>query len=189
LAPLPRADKFPIYKQGQQMHDIATLADIASEIETLSGDLHKVTATIELLGKPAQLKANEIESALENAKDRLATALADQASVEREKRLAAFTDISVEVKPGENLLSTGFIIRYTKHAWDMATKETVPTKHICNGFASLADDAYEYLVTEKPQSIPAVIMALAPGKPQEAFAIYLHAKARGYLKGTFWQDA
>jgi len=171
------------------MTDTATLADIASDIEALTADLYKVTETIELLGKPAQLKANEIEAALERAKDKLATALADQASVEREKRLAAFTDISVEVKPGESLLSTGFIIRYIKDAWDISLNETVPKPHECNGFAALADDAYEYLVSKKPDAIPAEIMTLAPGKPHEAFRIYFGAKARGFLKGTFWRNA
>lgn len=165
------------------MTDTATLADIASEIDTLSADLYKVTATIELLGKPAQLKANEIEAALEDAKDRFATALADQATAERDKRVASFSDISVEVRPGESLIDTGFIIRYTKDAWDISLNETVPKAHECNGFAALADDAYEYLLARKPEAIPAQIMALAPGNPHEAFGIYFGAKARGFLKG------
>lgn len=171
------------------MTDANTLADIASEIETLNDDLYKVTATIELLGKPAQLKANEIEKALDNAKDRLATALADQAETDRVQRLSGFSDIRVETRPGDNLLSTGFTIHYTQKAWDNELKQTVPKPHKCNGFPALSDAAYEYLVTERPEAIPAEIMALAPGDPQEAFSIYFAAKARGYLKGAVWRNA
>lgn len=165
------------------MTETATLADIASDIDTLSANLYKVTATIELLGKPAQLKANEIEAALNNAKDRFATALADQAEIDRALRLSRFSDIRVETRPGDTLIDTGFVIRYTKDAWDISLNATVPKPHECNGFAALDDAAYEYLVTVKPEAIPAEIMALAPGKPHEAFRIYFGAKARGFLKG------
>ncbi|MFN3820187.1 hypothetical protein [Blastomonas sp.] len=160
-----------------------TLADIAGEIETLSADLLKVNATIDLLGKSAIDAANKIDKALKDAKDRFATALADQATADRNKRLSSFSDIQVTVRPGDNLISTGFVIRYTKDAWDMSVNAVVPKPHECNGFAALADDAYEYLVTKKPENIPAVIMALAPGKPQEAISAYLAGKARGYFKG------
>lgn len=160
------------------------LAAIASEIETLTADLLKVNATIDLIGKPAMLKANEIAAALDEAKDRFATALADLATAEREQRLGRFSDIRVDMQPGESLISTGFVIRYMQDAWDIALNETVPKPHVCNGFAALADDAYEYLVTKKPKAIPAEIMALAPGDPQQAMSIYLAGKARGYFKGA-----
>jgi len=159
------------------------LSDVASEIEALSDDLLKVNATVDLLGKPAIDAANKIDRALKDAKDRFATALADQATVERDKRLSRFSDIRVETKPGDNLISTGFVIRYTQATWDIGLNQTIPKVHECNGFAALSNDAYEYLITEKPEAIPAVIMALAPGKPQEAVTAYLAGKARGYFKG------
>lgn len=159
-----------------------TLADVAGEIENLSTDLLRVNATIDLLGKPAIDAANKIDKALKDAKDRFATALADQATADRNRRLSSFSDIQVIVRPGENLISTGFVIRYNKGAWDVGLGKTVPKPHECNGFAALADNAYEYLVTVKPEAIPAQIMALAPGKPQEALAVYLAGKARGYFK-------
>lgn len=160
-----------------------TLADIAGEIETLSADLLKVNATIDLLGKSAIDAANKIDKALKDAKDRFATELADQATADRNKRLGSFSDIQVEVKPGDNLITTGFVVRYVKQSWDISANAVVPKQHKCNGFAALADDACEYLVMEKPENIPAVIMALAPGKPQEALCVYLAGKARGYFKG------
>lgn len=167
-------------------NDIAT---IAAEIEALSADLLKVNAAIDLLGKPAINKAKEIDKALKVAKDRFATALADEQEQSRNLRLSRFSDMTVETRPGESLLSTGFVIRYMQDGWDMSINATVPKAHVCNGFAALADDAYEYLVTVRPEAIPADIVALAPGKPQEALGIYLQAKARGYLKGAFWQNA
>lgn len=161
------------------------LAAIAIEIETLSAELLKVNNYIDILGKPAIDKANELDKALKDAKDRFATALADQQVEARSQRLARFSDIRVEVKPGDNLLSTGFIIKYMKDTWDMAAKASPPKQHECNGFAALDDDAYEYLVTQKPHAIPAVIMALAPGKPADAMALYFQAKQRGYVGEGF----
>ena len=112
-----------------------TLADVAGEIETLSADLLKVNATVDLIGKPAMIKAKEIAAALDDAKDRFATALADQATAERAQRLGRFSDIRVETSPGDNLISTGFTIRYTANSWDMSLNATVPQEHKCSGFA------------------------------------------------------
>lgn len=170
------------------------LSSIAIEIENLSAELLKVNNYIDILGKPAIDKANEIDKALKEAKDRFATALADEQVEARNQRLARFSDIRVEVKPGDNLISTGFVIKYMQDTWDMAAKASLPKERECSGFANLADDAYDYLVTKKPQAIPAVIMALAPGKPADALAIYLQGKSRGYLRGTdpvtgLWQGA
>lgn len=161
------------------------LAAIATEVETLSAELLKVNNYIDILGKPAIDKANEIDRALKDAKDRFATALADEQVEARTQRLARFSDIRVEVKPSDNLLTTSFIIKYMKDTWDMAAKASPPKQHECVGFAALDDDAYEYLVTQKPHAIPASIMALAPGKPADAMALYFRAKQRGYIGDGF----
>ncbi|NTS66352.1 hypothetical protein HRV97_14430 [Sphingomonas sp. HHU CXW] len=158
-----------------------TLAAIAIEIETLSAELLKVNNFIDILGRPALDKANEIDKALKNAKDRFATALADEQVEARSQRLARFSDIRVEVKPGDNLNTTGFLIKYMRDTWDITANASVPKEHECNGFSALDDDAFDYLVTVKPQAIPAVIMALAPGKPREAFTLYMQGKQRGYF--------
>lgn len=158
------------------------LAAIATEIETLSAELLKVNNYIDILGKPAMDKANELDRALKDAKDRFATALADEQVEARNLRLSRFSDIRVEVKPGDNLISTGFVIKYMQETWDMQAKASLPKEHECSGFSNLADDAYDYLVTQKPHAIPAVIMALAPGKPADALAIYLQGKSRGYFR-------
>ncbi|WP_230482168.1 hypothetical protein [Sphingomonas sp. Leaf21] len=162
-----------------------TLAAIAIEIETLSAELLKVNNYIDILGKPAIDKANEIDKALKDAKDRFAAALADEQVEARTQRLARFSDIRVEVKPGDNLLRSSFTIKYMKDTWDMAAKASLPKQHECDGFSALDDDAYEYLLTEKPNAIPASIMALAPGKPAEAMNTYLRAKQRGYVGNGF----
>ena len=159
-----------------------TLAAIATEIETLSAEFLKVNNYIDILGKPAIDKANEIDKALKDAKDRFATALADEQVEARTQRLSRFSDIRVEVKPGNSLIDTVFVIHYKQLTWDMSLRDSVPKEHTCNGFAALPDDVWEYLLTVKPQAIPAAIMALAPRKPQEAFSIYLQGKARGYFR-------
>lgn len=154
---------------------------IAAEIETLAADLLKINATIDLVGKPAIDAANKIDKQLKDAKDRFATALADGAAADRDKRFSRISDVRVEVKPGDTLIDTGFIIHYKLLTWDMRAKDSLPKQHTSNGFAALADDVYEYLVTEKPHEIPAEIMRLAPGKPADALAIYLQGKGRGHF--------
>lgn len=157
------------------------LAAIAIEIETLSAELLKVNNYIDILGKPAMDKANELDRALQDAKDRFATALADEQVEARNLRLSRFSDIRVEVKPNNSLIDMVFVINYKQLTWDMSQRASVPKEHTCNGFSALPDDAWEYLLTVKPQAIPAAIMALAPGKPQEAMGIYMQGKARGYF--------
>jgi len=162
----------------------ATLADIANEIEALDAQLSKIKDLVELIGKPAVLKADEVAKALNDAKDRFADALANQGEVERQERLKAFTDIRIVASAGHNLMSTTFTIYYTRKTWDNDAKESLPKVHECKGFLGLDDAAYEYLVTVKPHLIPAEIMALAPGNAQEAFSLYFVGKQRGYVKGA-----
>ncbi len=163
------------------------ISDIANEIESLSADLRRVNALIDVLGKPAMTKANELDKALQSAKDRFATALADQADKEREERLSRYSDITVTstFQEGDNMISASFVIRYMAKTWDMVLKDSVPKQHECNGFAALPDDVYDYLVSVKPQAIPSVIMKLAPGNPREALSIYLQSKARGFFKSNW----
>jgi hypothetical protein len=160
-----------------------TLAAIATEIEALDAQLQKINALVDLIGQPAILKADEVIKALADAKERFADALANQATVERKARLKDFSGIRVVTKPGDNLLDTTFTIHYTRNTWNMTLNESVPQEHSCTGFSRLDDAAYEYLVTVKPEAIPAEIKALAPGNVQEAFGLYFMAQKRGYIKG------
>jgi hypothetical protein len=161
-----------------------TLAAIATEIEALDAQLQKINALVDLIGQPAILKADEVAKALADAKERFADALANQGTVEREARLKDFSGIRVVTKPGVHLLDTTFIIHYTRNTWDMKLNKSVPKEHECSGFSQLDDAAYEYLVTVKPQAIPAAIMELAPNNPQAAFGVYFMALKRGYIKGA-----
>jgi hypothetical protein len=184
LRPLYSVNLNPLntYKE-KPMTQNTTLADIANEIEALDAQLIKINALVELIGEPAVLKADEVAKALVNAKERYADALANKATVEREERLKGFTNICVDTTPGENLMNTTFIIRYTRLSWDMSINESVPKEHKSTGFAGLDDAAYEYLVTKKPEAIPAQIMALAPGNPHDAFSLYFIGKKRGHFNG------
>ena len=161
-----------------------TLADIAIEIEALDTQLRKINELKDIIGEPAILKADDVAKALADAKDRFADALANQAEFEREARLRHFTDIRVVASPGHNVMNTAFTIYYTRKTWDNDAKESLPKVHECRGFDALDDVAYEYLVTVKPEAIPAAIMELAPGNPQQAFGLYFVGKQRGYVKGA-----
>jgi hypothetical protein len=161
-----------------------TLSAIANKIETLNTSMSKIKDLVDLIGEPAVIKADEVPKALDDAKERFATALANQATVEREERLKNFTDIRIVASPGKNLMNTEFMIYYTRKTWNNDAKESLPKVHECRGFAGLDNAAYEYLITVKPEAIPAEIMALAPGNPQEAFMLYLVGKQRGYVTGA-----
>lgn len=161
-----------------------TLAAIANEIETYKAQLGKIKDLVELIGEPAIIKADEVAKALEDAKERFATALANQATIAREDRLKNFTDIRIVASTGHNLMSTAYTIYYTRKTWNNDAKESLPKVHECRGFAGLDDAAYEYLLTVKPHLIPAEIMALAPGNAQEAFMLYFVGKQRGYVTGA-----
>lgn len=156
---------------------------VAQEIAALKDSITKANAAIHIFGEPAIAKVDELEKQLAEAKERFAGALCNEAIEARTKRLAKFSDISIVTKPGDNLISTGFVIRYMQDTWDISRNETVPKQHECNGFAALSNDAYEYLLAVKPEAIPAEIMALAPGNPEEAMSVYMAGKARGYFKG------
>jgi hypothetical protein len=161
-----------------------TLSAIANKIETLNTSMSKIKDLVDLIGEPAVIKADEVTKALDDAKERFATALANQATVEREERLKNFTDIRIVASLGKNLMNTEFMIYYTRKTWNNDAKESLPKVHECRGFAGLDNAAYEYLITVKPEAIPAEIMALAPGNPQEAFMLYLVGKQRGYVTGA-----
>lgn len=165
------------------MTDKISSAAVVAEIEELRADLAVVTPSIRLMGKPARDMAAKIEKAIADAQDKLADALANELLEAQKKRLANFSDIRVEYDRSEtNLLITAFKIIYTRNSYDDRLRDNVPREHTCNGFAALDDDAYEYLITMRPDAIPAPIMALAPDDPHEAFGIYLASKARGYFR-------
>ena len=60
-----------------------TLAAIANEIETYKAQFGKIKELVDQIGKPAIVKADEVTKALEAAKERFATALANKAALER----------------------------------------------------------------------------------------------------------
>ena len=163
-----------------------TSAAIVAEIETLRADLRKVNDVIGIVGSAAVHKAKEIAAALDEANDRLAATLADELEQERKKRMAQFQDIEIVTSYSQgydgNLVRAIFDISYTKLAYDSSLRQTVPQRHKCQGFKTLPDDAYEYLVRERPEVIPAEIMALAPDNANEAFRLYFLGLQRGMIR-------
>jgi hypothetical protein len=99
-----------------------TSVAVAAEIETLRADYAKVTAAINLIGKPAVTKAEQIAKVIADAQERFASALADDLQEARNKRLSRFSDIWVDYTDGQTVLNTAFTIRYMQavrrqHQW------------------------------------------------------------------------
>lgn len=163
----------------------ATSAEIAAQLEYLRSDLTKVNATIELIGKPAITKGEQLVKAITVANEQLAAALATEAEAERQARLAGFGSITVTVAyPSNytgNLLRAIFTIEYTRLQYDMGYRAATMKQHKLIGFSALPGDALEYLIEKCPEAIPTEITDLAPGDPWEAFRRYFLAQRRGRL--------
>ncbi|WP_088190900.1 hypothetical protein [Sphingobium sp. Z007] len=166
------------------MTDNTNSVAIAADIEILRSNLAKVHAMIDLIGKPAITAAEQISNALETAKRKFDDAISREATEQRLARLAGFRDVRVSYPlDAESLLRTPFTIIYTKETWDVKLGMSVPKEHAVSGFGMLDVDAYEYLMTVRPDAIPTEIKALVPDDPQAAMSTYLLAHARGYFKG------
>jgi len=161
-------------------------AAIVAEIETLQADFNKVIAAAEIIGKPATVKAQELQQAIAAANIALATALADEAEKARKERLASHGGIAISVEYPSgyegNVLRAVFTIEYSKGVYDMGLRRVVQQPHKVVGFAALPDDTFAYLVENCPEAIPAEIADLAPGDPMEAFRRYFIGQKKGYLR-------
>lgn len=162
-----------------------TSHDLTALIETLRDDLTKVNATIDIIGKPAIQRAEEITAAIDAANEQLAVILANEAEAARKVRLAGIGDISITVAyPSNyrgNLLRANFTIEYTRLQYDMRCREPLPQHHKLIGFGALPGDVFQYLLEVRPEVIPTEITDLAPGDPLEAFRRYFLAQRRGRL--------
>lgn len=165
---------------------VKSSAEIAAELETLRDNLTKIIATIDLIGKPAEAKAAEINAAIAYLQEQFAQALANEAETERQARLAGFGSITITktYPPGYegNLLRANFAIAYERLQYDMRARASVMQAHKVVGFDGLPAEVLEYLIAAKPDAIPAEIRELAPGDPLEAFRRYFIGKRKGYLR-------
>lgn len=167
------------------MTTVKPSAEIIADIAFMQSNLAKINPTIEIIGKPAIAKAEEITKALAIANEQLATVLADEAEAERKARLAGYGDVAVTVSYPPNyegnLLRAGFAVEYTRLEWDNRARATVPKPHKIIGFRGLPGEVLEYLIEVRPDAIPAEIMALAPDKPYEAFQRYFISMRKGRI--------
>lgn len=108
-----------------------------------------------------------------------------QAAADSEASCDGITDITVREIPDPadptSVLKMGFDITFTKPAWNMYTKEAPLEPFSAHGFQVLPPAAWNYLVMKRPERIPAIIMALAPGDPIKAFDVYMVGRKRGWL--------
>jgi len=165
------------------MTDLTNSGAIAAEIESLRSDLDIATAAIPVIGKAATLKATQLEQALTEAQAKFAEALSNELLEAQKARLANFSAIRVDWDREEtSIIHASYTIIYTRTSYDDRLGSNVPREHTIKGFSALDENALEYLLTVRPDAIPAPILALAPGDPHKAFDIYLAGKARGYLR-------
>lgn len=108
-----------------------------------------------------------------------------QGAADLEASYDGITDITVREIPDPadptSVLKMGFSITFIKPAWNMWTKEAPLEPFTAHGFQVLPPAAWNYLVMKRPERIPASIMALAPGDPIAAFAVYSVGRKRGWL--------
>jgi hypothetical protein len=160
------------------MTDLSTLA---AELQAVRDDL----ALYEGLSTAAD-KVAALSSQYERAKAAHDREEATRVKAANEARFAGLGDIRVDVVPdkeGGGVLRMGFNIHYTRAAYDMYAKASIPQPRTVGGFAALPTDVLAYLIEKHPERVPAEIMALSPGNPRAAFATYFSGLKRGYLAG------
>ena len=161
-----------------------TSGEITAALQTLHFDMEKVRAVEALIGDAATAKFSAMQDEIATEQDNLIEALAAEALEARNKLLASFSDISVDVTYPLNetgLSFASFTIRYERLTYNMSARASIPTKYTCAGFYALPDEVFDYLTEVRPEMIPAEIMQLTPGNPREAFGKYFSAKRNGYF--------
>lgn len=131
--------------------------------------------------KEAEATATRIRAELQAAQDKRANALADAAKQERMAMYASFKDVRVDTSDGANALAVSYTITVKRLAYNYGTRENDLVERVYHGFESLEADALGYLIDVRPETIPAVLLSLAPGDPANAMRRYHQAKQRGYL--------
>lgn len=156
------------------------ITDIARQLDEARADNALLARLQNAPKRIAELEKAHAAAQAQHEKD-----AAKKADAEREASFDGITDIRVSetVNPNapDNLLSAAFDITYTRPAYDMYTRQSVPKEHLVRGFGSLPHGAYLFLIGKRPDQIPAKIMALCPDDAHAAFSLYHAAKRRGHL--------
>jgi hypothetical protein len=152
----------------------------------ISGNLTAALEDVALLErlKSAPDRAARLTAEKEKATKERDRALAAEAKAAKAARFAGITDIRVAESPetaskNENVVRSSWTITWTAPTWDGYASR--PKEHSRASFGSLPHDVLAYLVEERPDLIPAKIMALCPGSPLAAFNRYFVSCKRGFV--------
>jgi hypothetical protein len=160
---------------------------LTNEVERLSAALDDARADVALLLrlKNAEKDAARIAGDLSAAQNALANAIADAVTASRDVEFANLRGLSVEAVPNEggnsSALGYSYVIRYERLTHDNRSNSNHWKVNSVTGFQALEADVFRYLMLANPHTIPASIMALAPGDADKAMKAYFVAKQRGYI--------
>ena len=156
---------------------------LTAMVEDLTERLAQADADVALLVrlKEAEATATRIRAELLTAQDKRAEAIADAAKQERMARYASFKDARVDASDGANALAARYTITIKRLAYNYSTRQNDLVERTYHGFEGLDADALGYLIDVRPEALPTILMALAPGDPANAMRRYYQAKQRGYL--------
>lgn len=159
---------------------------LTTEVERLSAALDDARADVALLLrlKNAEKDAARIAGELAVAQDALVNANVDALTAIRAAEFGNLRSLSVEALANEggnsSALGYSYIIRYERLTYDNRSNANHWKVHSVNGFRALEPDVFRYLMLANPHTIPASIMALAPGDADAAMKAYFIALQRGY---------
>jgi hypothetical protein len=154
----------------------------AANINRISADLAEAQADLDLLErlKSASDRVTRLTAELAKATKEGDRAIAAEAKATKAKLFSGITDVTVTESPktaNEGVLRSSWTIAWTKPTWD--GRRTRPMQHSATGFMALSPEVLDYIIEERPDLIPAKIIALAPDSPREAFYRYSASIKRG----------
>lgn len=172
------------------MNNSTTPADrvyLTTEVERLSAALDNARADVALLLrlKNAEQDAKRIAGELAVAQDALMNANVDALTAIRDAEFANLRSISVATTyPSGSMpsaISARYAVTYERLTYDNQSRQNVWKLHTVNGFSGLPSEVMRYLMMARPDAIPAIIIALAPGDAEAAMDAYFLAMRRGYM--------
>lgn len=157
------------------------LNDIAAELADAKADL----AQWERLTSAAD-RMKALVASYDKAKAAQAKADETAAKEAAEARFKGLSDLRVikDGLGGHLLAPSTWRITWTQPVHDMYSGESIPETQGCNGFRGLPNNVLAFLIERHPEQVPAEIMALRPGDPEEAMAEYFRSVKRGYVRGS-----
>lgn len=127
----------------------------------------------------AQLEATEAEYARD-----LEKVVAKEAADEKRKRKAAYRNLTITTANADRgVLAASYHISWETPTFDYMSGDSPWARRTADSFSTMDDRVYAYMMEFHPEAIPALIMALAPGNPEQAMERYFVGMKRGWVSG------